>query len=629
MCGITGILAFNDPAHPKLEKIKQATGALHLRGPDAEGFFAHHRCRLGHRRLSIIDISDAGSQPFQDASGRYTIVFNGEFFNFGEHRELLKRQGHAFRSGSDTEVLLELFVREGPACLNKVNGFFAFAVYDSLEESLFIARDRFGVKPLFIYQDEEVLVFASETKSLMAYGIPRVLNSRSLNAYFHLNYLPGAESILCNVRKLLPGHYVILKGHAVHEVQWYRIPDYRSSSDTPSIANAGKQLHDLLDQAVQQRLVSDVPLGAFLSGGIDSSAIVALASRHTRELNTFSIGFRDEPIFDETVYAEMVAKKFNTRHTVFSLSNDELLGCLMDVLNYLDEPFADSSALAMFILCRETRKHATVALSGDGADELFGGYNKHRGEYQIRHGGTKGALISSLAPLWKVLPQSRNSRAGNLIRKLAKFSEGRALTARERYWRWCGYADAAYLENLFVRSMGDWQEFEKLRNELTQFINETPDLNDVLRNDVHLVLPGDMLSKVDLMSMANSLEVRTPFLDYRVVEYAFSLSSTLKLNGKEGKLVLRQAFREILPEALFNRPKHGFEVPLLKWFRNELESWIFDELLNREFIVEQGLFNPDALDKLRVQLHSASPGDSTARLWALVVFQYWWKKWMI
>lgn len=627
MCGITGIISFNDPAHPRLEKITQATAALEKRGPDAMGSFSHGRCRLGHRRLSIIDVTDAGSQPFHDAGGRFTIVFNGEFFNYREHRSQLEAAGHQFRSDSDTEVLLELFVREGAACLQKVNGFFALAIYDNQTESLFLARDRFGIKPLLIYQDQDVLAFGSEMKALMAYGIRRELDTVSLYEYLHLNYIPGPETIFRGVRKLVPGHWLLLENKGIREEAWYSIPDRPNIPAVMSVAELRKELLRRLDLSVQRRMIADVPLGAFLSGGIDSSVVVALASRYVGELNTFSIGFSDEPLFDETAYAELVARAFKTRHTVFRLGNDDLFSHLFNALDYLDEPFADSSALAVYILSRETRKHVTVALSGDGADEMFGGYQKHRGEWQIRNGGLKGSLVSLLHPVWRGLPQSRNSKWGNLFRKLSKFSEGTAMSAPDRYWRWCGYADQNYL-NTIQGFPFDADAFIRRKKFHTRFIKGGADLNDMLRNDMHLVLPGDMLTKVDMMSMANGLEVRVPFLDYEVVEFAFSLSSANKINGREGKLILKDTFRQILPESLFNRPKHGFEVPLLKWFRKELNGYIFDDLLHPEFIREQGLFLPGGIQALRQQLQSANPGDSVARVWALMVFQHWWKKWM-
>lgn len=629
MCGITGIVALSDSGRDKLRSISSATKALYRRGPDGGGHYCHQNLCIGHRRLSIIDTTDAGSQPFTDETGRYTIVFNGEFFNFKEHKRILESEGHRFRSGSDTEVLLRLFIKKGESCLQDINGFFAFAIYDKEAEELFLARDRFGIKPLLIYQDESFLAFASEMKSLFEYGISKEIDFVSLHHFFHLNYIPGTQSIFKNVRKLSPGSWMKVSSKQIHEEIWYKIPYLPgNSSPVADYQTAQEVLIDKLDEAVRLRMISDVPLGAFLSGGIDSSVIVSLASRHTKHLNTFSIGFKDEALFDETYYANLVSKRYKTNHTNFQLSNQDLFAHLFDALDYLDEPFADSSALAVYILSRETRKNVTVALSGDGADEMFGGYIKHFGEWQIRNGGWKTNLIGLLHPLWSQMPQSRNSRLGNVMRKLNKFSSGLKMNTADRYWKWCGYADSSYLRNL-ERFQYDIEIEKKRRQMYTRFIDHSGDLNDVLLSDMHLVLPGDMLTKVDAMSMSNSLEVRVPFLDYHVVNYAFSLPEKFKINGSGGKMILRDAFRPFLPEELYTRPKHGFEVPLLKWFRKELNHYIFEELLEKDFIIDQGLFNPQAISQLREAINSKNPGDSIARIWALIVFQHWWRKWMI
>lgn len=628
MCGIAGIIAFKDSANSRLDRISSAVEALLMRGPDAGAIYQSGKVSLGHRRLAIIDTSPSGSQPFSDETGRYTIVFNGEFFNYREHRNILQQQGVQFRSSSDTEVLLHLYIRDKQACLEKINGFFAFAVYDKLSGELFLARDRFGVKPLLIYQDDEFLAFSSEMKSLFAFGFPKTIDFTALKQFFHLNYIPAPFSVFQHVRKLLPGHWIKIHGGKVEEKPWYEIPHSPYNYQRPVNYQSAKDLligH--MEEAVKLRLISDVPLGAFLSGGLDSSIIVALASRFSKNLNTFSIGFRDESLFDETYYANLVASRYKTNHHVFSLTNDDLFEHIFEMLDYLDEPFADSSALAVYILSKETRKYVTVALSGDGADEMFGGYIKHFGEWRIRNGGWKSNFAGMLHPLWSVMPKSRNSAIGNFFRKLYKFSIGMKLNAAERYWNWCGYGDPSYLGSLINFSQNPEEESRRIKY-FTRFIRSSRDLNEVFLSDMHLVLQGDMLQKVDLMSMANSLEVRTPFLDYHVVNFAFSLPEAFKIDHNGGKKILRDAFRPFLPDELFSRPKHGFEVPLLKWFRNELNSRIFDDLLGKDYIHNQGLFHFEAIKKLKQTLHSQNPGDSIARIWALFVFQHWWRKWM-
>jgi len=623
MCGITGCIAFRDSGLKRLDQVELSVHKLRQRGPDGNGVFRHHHVALGHARLSIIDTSTNGAQPFSDESGRYTLVFNGEFFNFKPYRQQLESAGIRFRSESDTEVLLHLLIREGSSCIENINGFFAFAFYDRETGKVLIARDRYGEKPLIWMQDDDGLCFASEMKALLAYSFEKTLDHTSLLHYLHLNYIPAPHSIFEQVQKLEPGHFMEISGNVVRTECWYAMPE-KISQPVPTYTEAQKTLREKMEQAVERRMISDVPLGSFLSGGIDSSVVTALASRHTKNLNTFSIGYADEPLFDETRYAQLVASKYGTNHTVFSLRNKDLFDHLHGMLEYIDEPFADSSALAVNILCKETRKYATVALSGDGADELFGGYRKHEGEWNLRNGGIKASVVGMLGPVWDALPASRNSASGNLIRKLRKFSKGLKTETSERYWNWCGYADDAYLKSISAFS-SNAQENNSRKKYLTRFIGRTGDMNEMLLNDMHLVLPGDMLVKVDLMSMANSLEVRSPFLDYEVVDFAAGLPADYKISGLGRKRIVQDAFREILPPELYNRPKQGFEVPLLNWFRGELKGWIFDELLETKFIEQQGLFRQEGIRELRKQLESSNPGDATARLWALIVFQQWYR----
>ncbi len=626
MCGITGSVAFLEAGKARLEKVHAAADQLKKRGPDGNGIYQTDFVSFGHARLSIIDVSNNGSQPFTDPTGRYTIVFNGEFFNFQTYRNELQQLGFQFRSTSDTEVLLQLFIREGISCLSKINGFFAFAVHDKETGDVFISRDRYGVKPLIYFADTTGISFASEMKALMQYDIPREIDHSALYQYLHLNYIPAPETIFSGVKKLEPGHYLKLSGGKVDKVCWYEMPE-GIALPVPDYLTAQSILVDKMTASVERRLISDVPLGSFLSGGIDSSVVTAIASSFTSNLNTFSIGYQDEPLFDETKYAKLVADQYKTNHTVFSLRNKDLFDHLHEMLEYIDEPFADSSALAVNILCRETRKEVTVALSGDGADELFGGYMKHYGEWKLRNGGFKAQIVSMLGPVWEGLPKSRNSSFGNTIRKLQKFSRGMKANSADRYWQWCGYADADYLKSMANFPLNS-EEIEARKKYHTRFIGKTGNMNDILLNDMHLVLPGDMLTKVDLMSMANSLEVRTPFLDFELVDFAASLPPNYKVNGRGRKLIVQDAFRSLLPEELYHRPKHGFEVPLLKWFREDLYSWIFDDLLAERYIQEQGLFNSEGINQLRNQLLSNDPGDSTARIWALIVFQSWYRRWM-
>jgi asparagine synthase (glutamine-hydrolysing) len=633
MCGITGIFAFNLVGKFNRVNITAATMSLKKRGPDFQDIYTDDWVGLGHRRLSIIDTTESGNQPMWDATRRYCIVFNGEIFNYRELRRELETAGTKFHSQCDTEVLLQLYVREKEKCLNRLNGFFAFCIYDKQEQTFFVARDRYGIKPLLYVFDEDKFIFASEMKAVLQYGIDKTIDYTSLHTYLQLNYTPAPHTIFSAVKKLMPGHYLRVRRGQCDSYCYYDIPYEREQAEanTLSYDQAKTQLKSLLEAAVQRRLVSDVPLGAFLSGGIDSSVIAALAAKHKPDLHTFSIGFRDEPFFDETAYAKLVASHLKTEHTVFSLTNDDLFAHVHSILDYIDEPFADSSAINIYILSRETRKHATVALSGDGADELLAGYNKHAALYRMQHAGWKENAVSALAPLWRALPQSRNSKLTNKVRQLARFSESMSLSARERYWKLAGYASedqATALLSTTAREQFVQQEYLSRQEILLQTIPTHENMNDILLTDMQLVLSNDMLTKVDLMSMAQGLEVRVPFLDVNVVNFLFSLPASFKIDGSRRKKILQDAFRDVLPEALYNRPKKGFEVPLLKWFRQEMRSLITDDLLSEKHIQEQGIFDYAAIDQLKRQLFSSNPGDVHARLWALIVFQWWWKKYV-
>ncbi len=631
MCGITGIFAFNLVG--KFNKIHTtaATQALAKRGPDFHNVYLDDWVGLGHRRLSIIDTSAIAHQPMWDESERYCIIFNGEIFNYRELKQELIATGISFFSQSDTEVLLKLYILEKEKCLNKLNGFFAFCIYDKQEQSFFIARDRYGIKPLLYLHDEHKFLFASEMKAIVQYGIEKEIDYTSLYTYLQLNYTPTPNTIFKNVKKLLPGHYLKIINGQLLIFNYYTIPYEASHADKNPISyEAAKyKFKDLLEASVQRRLIADVPLGAFLSGGVDSSVITALASKHKPNLHTFSIGFKDEKFFDETGYAKLVANHFKTDHTTFSLTNNDLYEHVHDILDYIDEPFADSSAINVYILSKETRKHATVALSGDGADELLAGYNKHAAFHRVLNKGWKENLVSALHPLWRAMPQSRNNPLANKARQLTRFAEGMKLSSKERYWRWAGFASEEKANKLLSEKSKanlSQEDYHNLKSEILKSIPDKETINDILYADTKLVLPNDMLTKVDLMSMANSLEVRVPFLDYEVVNFIFSLPGEFKINSNIRKRILQDTFREILPAQLYNRSKKGFEVPLLKWFRKEMKSLIVDNFLSKKFIEEQGIFNYPEIEKLKRQLFSSSPSDVHARIWGLIVFQNWWRK---
>lgn len=635
MCGITGLLAFSESGKQRLGKVKEANAQLLRRGPDSGAEHQDSRVALGHRRLSIIDTSSCAAQPMRDKSGRYVLVFNGEIFNFAALSEqylkgVWERIGGPV-SHSDTEVLLYLLIEYGPKCLEWLSGFFAFALWDAETEELLMARDRFGKKPLLYYQNEDYLAFASEMKSLFAWGIPRKLNYTVLHQYLQLNYVPQPQSMVAGVQKLKPAHYMrVSKGGVKEYVPYYVLKTHPEQYGNYSYDDAKQELVRRMDNSVQERMIADVPIGAFLSGGIDSSVVVAMAAQHTDKLRTFSVGYKDNPFFDETKYARLVADRYKTEHTVFSLTNNDFLEHVGGVLDYLDEPFADSSAIPVYILSAYTRRHVTVALSGDGGDEVFAGYNKHGAEWRVRQQSLLNSLVRAAHPVWSALPRSRNGKLTNKFRQLHRFAEGAKLGDKERYWRWAAFNNPKQVNALLRETVSDSVDIAEMEREKAAILEviDGKDYNEMLVADMNLVLLSDMLVKVDLMSMANSLEIRSPFLDYKVVDFAFSLPAEYKINGELKKRIVQDAFRPMLPEELYNRPKQGFEIPLLGWFRNELWSLINDDLLEKDFVQKQGIFDPEAIEALKQKLRSNNPEDSHATIWALIVFQHWWKKYL-
>jgi asparagine synthase (glutamine-hydrolysing) len=623
MCGITGTHLYNGILPSSSSQVELAVAAMRLRGPDLQKVATMGNAVLGHARLSIIDLSTAASQPFTDPTGRYTLVFNGEFFNFQEHRQRLANGGYPFRSHSDTEVILALYAEMGLECLNLINGFFAFAIYDKMLDTLVIARDRFGIKPLLYHVDKNRLVFASEMKAMLKYDISKKLNQSAMYGYFVHNYIPGFESIITDIKKLPPGHVLVSEKGNITVQPWYQLPNAGTLS--PNYNEACKTLDSLLDDAVKLRLISDVPLGCFLSGGIDSSVIAAVATRHKPDLMTFNIGFSDQPFFDETHWAKMAAKHLKTNHQTIDVTNRDLLDILPSVLDYLDEPFADSSAILVNILSRETRKKVTVALSGDGADELFAGYRKHLAHSKAIEWQKYRFLAKLANPVLRTLPQTRSSSFGDKIRQWAKFSDGLSLSPAERYIQWASISSGKEVTRL-LGSEFEKSGYSKYIDQITSGIARNESIGEITKADLQMVLHGDMLPKVDLMSMANSLEVRPPFLDFRLVEYVLSLPDSYKVWGQTRKRILQDTYRDQLPGELFTRPKKGFEVPLTSWMRGEMFHTIDKELLNKQYVVEQGLFNPQVTEKLKKQLFSPNVGDTPAKLWALIVFQHWYKK---
>lgn len=617
MCGLTGFIQTTGQSSLLEKNIKASVETLKRRGPDNQNYILFPKAGLGHARLSIFDLSQAGNQPISDKSGRYHIIFNGEIFNF---KDLRSELGLPSSIASDTIVLLEAFLHWKEKCLDKLNGFFVFAIYDSEENSVFIARDRFGIKPLHFAVYNQTLFFASEIKSLFQYPFPKKLNHEALNAFMQLSYVPGDLSIFEGARKLGPGHFLTFKNGELKTHCYYKI---ESKPSGLSYEDAKSKLNSVVESAVKYWVQSDAPQGAFLSGGVDSSLVVALASKEVKNLKTFSISFPDSPYHDESRFAKIVADRYGTVHTEIPVTTENIYGYVDEVLEYLDEPFADASAIPSFALCHKVGGQVKVALSGDGADEVFGGYEKYRGAWLARKYQPLSPFAEIANPLLRRLPQSRDSKLLDKIRKVAKFSHGLSMSAEERYWAWSSFVQEDVLRQLLKKPVeaAKWQR-QIFTDELLNF----KDLNAILKRDVNLVLPGDMLTKVDLMSMANSLEVRPVLLDHRVVEMAFSLPDHFKIDANHKKKILVDTFKNYLPEEVYSRPKHGFSVELMPFFKTKYWEKINDVFLNDNLIKEQGIFSPEFISSLKRDLKENKNKDIQPLLWSLIVFQNFYIK---
>jgi asparagine synthase (glutamine-hydrolysing) len=605
MCGIAGIIYFEKKLPENRVNPQNILKLLAHRGPDNQSYKDIGQTTLFHSRLSIIDTTESSNQPFTSEDQNDAMVFNGEIFNY----KSLQHHFSDLRTNGDTEVLFRLVRTQKQNCLNLLNGFFAFAYYHQTDNYLLLARDRMGVKPLYYYQDKKIFAFGSELKPLMALVGPQEINDRQVDSYFRLNYCAGEESIFKNVFKLAPGQFIEVKNGTVTKSVWYKAPKI-----TRTNGGLEQDFANLLEDAVKLRLHADVPVGTFLSGGLDSSIISALAKKHKPDLQTFSIGFADENYFDETNYADLVARHIHSNHHVFKLKEDDFLNHIQEFLSCIDEPFADSSAFNFYMLSKYTKQKVKVALSGDGADELFKGYHKHRALLLSRHLHLRlFSEIMSRIPL-----SSRQGRLPNTIRQIKKFNLLSHLSDLEKQKFLASISDEKEINNL-LKQKNVSGYFDTLFRSSDSFSNF--DLADSF--DLQTVLGDDMLVKADRFSMYHGIEIRNPFLDFRVVELALNLEQDKKINKTNQKIILKNSFRHLLPEAIFTRPKKGFELPLQAWLRGALSSQLENQWLGEEKIREENLLQVDQINILKKKLYSKQPEDSAAQLWAVIVFENW------
>jgi asparagine synthase (glutamine-hydrolysing) len=634
MCGITGAI-WTDPERAiEAQILQRMTDCLRHRGPDGDGtYYSEYRFRppyesmpgvaLGHRRLSIIDLA-TGGQPMSNEDDSVWIVFNGEVYNYPDLRRRLEGSGHKFRTDSDTETIVHLYEDEGPECFSHLNGMFSIALWDANRRRLVLGRDRLGKKPLVYRHEPGRLLFASELKSILEVpGLPREIDPAAIDEYLTYQYIPHPNTIFRGFRKLPPGHYAIYQDDRL-EVRPYWRPDFTQERRLTK-RMAIEELRELLDSAVKMRMRSDVPLGAFLSGGVDSSIVVALMQRHSAEpVKTFTIGF-PVPEYDESRYAETVARHLKTDHHVLQVKPDAL-EVLPKLAYYYDEPFADSSAIPTWYVSQLTRRHVTVALSGDGGDELFAGYLRYQA-------ALFAARIDRLLPLrsmvasrmWQWLPSSGRQRS--LLRRIKRFSETIALSPEKRFLYWVGIFHERQRGELYRDDF-----LAQLTTDPATFVGSAwrrcqgrDTVTCASLADLVTYLPCDLMTKVDIASMAHGLECRAPILDYRVVEFAAALPSRFKYRRGRGKWLLREAFGHLLPREVFTRRKMGFGVPLDHWFRGDLKMLTADLLLAPTARCHAFL-RPDVIQTLW-SAHQEKRYDHSARLWALVMLESWLREW--
>ena len=625
MCGIAGIYHIKTFEPVREDLLKAMTDALVHRGPDDEGFYCSGPVGLGHRRLSIIDLAD-GHQPMTNEDRTVWVVFNGEIYNFTDLHGFLESKGHRFQTRSDTEVIVHLYEEMGESCFGELRGMFSIAIWDDRKKKLILARDRVGKKPLYYYHDGSKLLFASEIKAILQVpGISRDIDIEALSDYFSFLYVPAPKSIFKSIRKILPGHFLVASADGVRETKYWDLSFAKTEELTEE--KWCEKLSEALHEAVKIRLMSEVPLGAFLSGGVDSSSVVAMMQKAIGSpVITSSIGF-EEKEFNELPYARSVASYFGTDHHE-QIVRPDAVAVLQKLVWHYDEPFADSSAVPTYYVSKVARQHVTVALSGDGGDENFAGYRRYyfdQRENYIRNwlpAGVRQPVFGALASLYP-----KADWAPRIFRGKATF-QNLARCPIEAYFRSVAACQSELKGELLhgdiQRQLADYDSVNVLR----EYYNKA-DTDDLLSKvqyvDIKTYLTDDILAKVDRASMAVSLEVRAPILDHKFMELAARIPSTLKLRGLNGKYIFKKMLEQRLPQAIVRRPKMGFAVPLARWFRGELRDMAYDVIVGSK---ADDLLQPNTVARIWAE-HQGGFRDRSTELWTLLMFRLWQRQFLI
>lgn len=628
MCGICAIIYLDKERPVDPEDLGKMCSMLVHRGPDEEGIHFERNAGLGMRRLSIIDLV-TGSQPIMNEDGSIWIVCNGEIYNHLELRADLEKKGHVFKTRSDVESILHAYEEYGEDCSKKLNGMFAYAIWDQKKNIFIASRDHVGIKPFYYYFDYRRLICASELKAILQIrDIPKDIDFQALDHYLTFEYTPSPLTIFKKIKKLQPGHSLILKNGSLRIKNYWVI---KNTSFQSNYVDMEEQIRALLKDSVKIQLMSDVPLGAFLSGGIDSSIIVALmAQEMDQPVKTFSIGFQDST-YNELEYTRIIAKRYGTEHHEFIIQPDAV-DLTEELLGYLDEPLGDFSIFPTYLVSKMAREYFTVALSGDGGDELFAGYDTYIADkaayyYQQLPERIRLSIFSRL--LDSIRPSSKKK---GFINRVKRFIEGMDLPQNLHHVRWMAFMSPKIKKHLYSPELKEKLSMHAEYEFILRYFKETAacgindGLNKQLYVDLKTYLPDNILVKVDRMSMANSLEARVPYLDYRFVELASSIPGNLKLKGIQTKWILKKAMADLLPNEILTRGKEGFSIPIKNWLQNELRPMMMD-ILSPGKIKKEGLFNETYIERMKKE-HLAGTQNHSHRLWALMVFEIWMDKYI-
>ena len=613
MCGIAGCNFLTDN--------KAAFAAMNHRGPDASqvGYFGKYT--LGHNRLSIIDLSENANQPFTSADGNYVMVFNGEVYNYQEVRKKLEHK-YVFKTSSDTEVILNSYLEYGEKCVHEFIGMFAFAIYDVKKDELFCARDRLGIKPFNYYWEKGKFIFSSEIKTILQLldNKPEV-NQEAIFQYLRYLYIPAPNSIFKGIKKLMPGHTLTIKGNDFRIQQFWDASDFIGKNNQIKEPELLERLDDLLDSSIRLRMIADVELGSFLSGGIDSSAILYYMAKHSsRPVNTYTLGFKDAPLYDETSDARLMAAAFKTNHHEILISPNAA-NLLPTMVSHFDEPFGNPTALLIHELTKETRKYATVALAGDGGDEIFGGYPRY--EACLLYNKLKRVpkfLFKTGSAISNVIPE--NSSGNHTLRRAKVFINSMSKNKDDMYEDWIGYFSDQEIKDLA-------STYSAFGHSVKEVFNNTPTDNLIIKSsltDLKTFLPNNLLSYGDIMSMANSFEVRVPLIDHRIIELMTSVKSEFRIKDGITKYSLKKLLKGKIPDSIINKPKLGLNPPMGIWLKKDLQPFIA-KYLSPGAIQKRGLFRSEFIQKI-IREHQSNKKDRSLYIWSLIVLEEWFQQYI-